>query len=97
MIRCKVDSMTESVTDVIQVTAESMGYPKLQETAFQAFVTGRDAFVSIPTGGGRSLCYLVLPNMFEILWGRGNPQFLASTHSWDAVLRVGDTMLRDEM
>ena len=71
-MKCKADSMVESVTDVIRVTAESMEYPelcRLQETAVRTFVTGRDAFVSIPTGGGKSLCYSVLPNVFDILWG----------------------------
>ena len=51
VMRCKADSIAESVTDAIQVAAESMGYPKLrrlQETAVRAFVTGRDVFVSIP-------------------------------------------------
>ena len=99
-MRCKADSMVESVTDVIWVAAESMEYPELchlQETAVRAFVTGRDAFVSIPTGGGKSLCYSVLPNVFDILRGGGKPQFLKSMQSWDAVLREGDAMLCDQM
>ena len=73
------------------MSAESMGYPelcRLQETAMRAFMTGRDAFVSIPMGGGKSLCYSVLPSMFDIL--RGKPQSLASTQSWDGMLWVGD-------
>ena len=88
--------MAESVTDVIQVAAESMGYPelrRLQETAVSAFVTGRDAFVSIPTGDGRSLCYSVLPSVFDIL--RGKPQSMASMQSWYAVLRVGELLACD--
>ena len=82
------DSMTESVTDAIRVAAESMGYPdslrRLQGTVVRAFMTRRDAFVSIPTDGGKSLCYLVLPNVFNILGGEGGGG--ASTQSWDAVL-----------
>ena len=69
-MRCKADSMGESVTDAIRVTAESMGYPKLrrlQETAVRAFVIERDAFVSIPMSGGKSLCYSVLSSVFDIL------------------------------
>ena len=77
-----------------------MEYPEirchLQETAVRAFVTGRNVFVSIPMSDGKSLCYSVLPSVLDILRG-GKPQFLESTQSWDAVLQVGDAMLRDEM
>ena len=75
MMRCKANSMEESVTDAIRVAAESMGYPELchlQETAVRAFVTGRDVFVSISTSGGKSLCYSVLSSVFNILRG-GKP------------------------
>ena len=44
MMKCKADSMAESVTDVIWVAAESMGYPELrclQESAVRAFVRER--------------------------------------------------------
>ena len=87
-MRCKADSMGESVTDVIWVATESMGYPELrhlQETAVRAFVTGRDTFVSIPTGGGKSLCYSVLPNLLTFSGG-GKPQFLVTTQSSTAML-----------
>ena len=60
--------MAESVA--IRFTAESMGYPELrhfQETAVTAFMTRGDAFVSISTSDGKLLCYLVLPNVFDIL------------------------------
>ena len=95
-MRCKADSMGESVTDAIWVAAESMGYSelrRLQETAVRAFVTGtRDVFVSIPTSGGKSLCYSVLLGVSNILWG-GQATVLGehAILSWDAMLRVGET------
>ena len=97
-MRSKANSMAETISDAIWVTAESIGYPELcclQETAVRALVTGKDVFVSIPIGGGKSLCYSVLPSMFDIL--RGKPQSLASMQSWEAMLCVGDAILCDEM
>ena len=47
-----------------------MGYSclrPLQEEAVRRFVEGRDVLVSFPTGGGKSLCYSVLPLVFDKL------------------------------
>ena len=38
-----------------------------QQEAVVNFVTGRDVFVSLPTGAGKYLCYLVLPIVFDCL------------------------------
>ena len=65
----------DSVSDIFRAAASSLGYAEiglLQETAVRAFVTGSDVFLSIYTGGGKSLCYAVLPRVFDI--------FEATTH-----------------
>ena len=49
-----------------------MGYSKLkpeQEKAILSFVFGNDVFVSLPTGYGKSLCFGLLPCVFDALRG----------------------------
>ena len=47
----------------LAITAESAE----QQEVVVNFVAGRDVFVSLPTGAGKSLCYLVLPATFDLL------------------------------
>ena len=50
--------------------AEEIGYSSLrpqQELAVKQFVSGNDVFVCLPTGSGKSLCYSVLPSVFDHL------------------------------
>ena len=69
----------DSVSDIIRAAANSLGYAKirlLQETAVRAFVTGSDVFISISTGGGKSLCYAALPRVLDMLRGNDTSQSL---------------------
>ena len=48
--------------------ASSMGYSELrpkQEQVIRHFVRGNDVFVSLPTGSRKSLCYSLLPGVFD--------------------------------
>ncbi len=55
---------------IIRKAAHSLGYSSLkkeQEEAIAAFISGNDVFVSLPTGYGKSLCFALLPVVFDIL------------------------------
>ena len=58
-------SFSESeVASALSRAATKLGYSTLlpqQERVVRAFVQGRDVFVSLPTGSGKSLCYCLLP------------------------------------
>ena len=50
-----------------------MGYLDLrreQELAVKKFAMGNDVFVSLPTGSGKSVCYGILPIVFDLLRGK---------------------------
>ena len=64
-------SASESETiRAIRTVAACYGYENLkeeQESALEEFVSGKDVFVSLPTGSGKSLCYGLLPSVFDTL------------------------------
>ena len=65
----------QALDAAIESAITRLGYESLrpkQKLAVQSFVQGRDVFVSLPTGSGKSLCYWLLPSVFEHL--RGIPE-----------------------
>ena len=57
------------IDNIIDDAASSIGYPALkleQRRVLKAFVEGKDVFVSLPTGYGKSLCYALLPFVFDV-------------------------------
>ena len=58
-----------AIRDAIVKAATSLGYSRLkleQEQAIGSFVSGNDVFVALPTGYGRSLCFVFLPRVFDM-------------------------------
>ena len=53
----------------VEQAATSVGYVLKQEqaNAIKHFVIGNDVFISLPTGYGKSLCFLLLPRVFDLL------------------------------
>ncbi len=66
--------MASHLDGIIVKAAGSLGYtlkPE-QKQALLKFVGGQDVFVSLPTGFGKSLCYILLPRIFDLLRGVEN-------------------------
>ena len=60
----------EALDGAICTAAREMGYSKLranQEKVVKTFLRCRDVFVSLLTGSGKSLCYCILPLVFDKL------------------------------
>ena len=50
--------------------ARSLGYNKIKEEQLEvvlSFIAGNDVFVCLPTGFGKSLCFSMLPKVFDLL------------------------------
>ena len=61
---------TRLVSTALSDSLKLLGFKELrakQEEGIRSFVKGTDVFVSLPTGSGKSLCYWVLPFIFNFL------------------------------
>lgn len=65
-----VQYSNEDISAAIDKAMKTVGLENLkreQREAIQEFVNGKDVFVSLPTGYGKSYCYALLPLVFDVL------------------------------
>ncbi len=62
-------SAKERVSAAIADAARKLGYDGLQPNQELVVKSFLDVFVSMPTGSGKSLCYCLLPNVFDVVRG----------------------------
>ncbi len=64
-----MNTSAKEIESAIVEAGSKLGYELRanQKSVVQGFVKGRDVFVSLPTGSGKSLCFAVLPWTFDIL------------------------------
>ena len=59
-----------SISAAISTASRKLGFLQFkpeQKSVVETFLNGRDVFVSLPTGSGKSLCYALLPAVFDSL------------------------------
>ena len=69
-IRTSTDT---SVMSALNNAAQYMGIEELkpkQVEAITTFVSGKDTFVSLPTGYGKSVVFAILPLLFDFMLGK---------------------------
>lgn len=65
--------MEARIRQAITVSGRALGvlqFKSKQLEALTAFLSGRDTFVSLPTGYGKSIIYAVLPLAFDSMKGK---------------------------
>ena len=68
MPRFRLTLTNASLERCISLAVQQLGYEQAtqeQREAMKNFVLGKDVFVSLPTGSGKTLCYAALPVVFD--------------------------------
>ena len=72
---------TLAIDAAILSAFRTLGYEKPtkdQVQVIEAFLSGKDVFVMLPTGSGKSLCFVALPLVFDSLRRAANSTTVSS-------------------
>lgn len=67
----------EKLTEALQKAANDLGHKAARAKQLEViilFVQGKDVFVSLPTGSGKSFCFYALPLVFDTLRNHNEPR-----------------------
>ena len=67
---CEITTCTCELDTIIDKAAAQLGYDTVkpeQREVVNAFMRGNDVFASLPTGYGMSLCFAILPLVFDLV------------------------------
>ena len=78
-------SCLEEVNVIIDFVSRRHQYETLKEEQKKVilnFIDGRDVFVCLPTGFGKRLCFILFPNIYDVLYHRpdGNSILVVVAH-----------------
>ena len=67
-----MEACSKRIEEAIAEASAALGYSQLkpkQAEALQQFLSGKDVFICLPTGSGKTLCFSLLPLAFDVLKG----------------------------
>ena len=73
---CREGRGVMDVDEALALSVERLGFKDLkakQREVVKGFVSGNDVFAALPTGSGKSLCFALLPFVFDMLRGKSTP------------------------
>ncbi len=85
---------------ILLAVVQKMGYDRPtedQKTAVEAFVLGKDVFVTLPTSSRKSLCYACLPHVFDRIRRRDLEIERAPHHSIAVVVSPLNSLMQDQV